>query len=98
MGVLHFIRFFGGVLFYFIFFFFLGVFFFSFLLPPPSPSASPAGRGPYRFPFCGSRQNTKFSRRSNLALHLAPNREIHGEITNSVWMRLDKKKKEKLGS
>ena len=29
----------------------------------------------------------------NLALHLAPNREIHGEITYSMWMRLDKKKK-----
>jgi hypothetical protein len=98
MGVLHFIRFLGGFIFFIFYFFSKGVFSFLFFSHPPSPSASPAGRGPYRFPFCGSRQNTKFSRRSNLALHLAPNREIHGEITNSVWMRLDKKKKEKLGS
>jgi hypothetical protein len=97
MGVLHFIRFFEGFLFYFIFRKKrMGGGFFS---PPLWPSLRISRHQCVSTMSCivshfvEAVKIPNLVQGPNLALHLAPNREIHGEITYSMWMRLDKKKK-----
>ena len=105
MGVLHFIRFFEGFLFIFFFFFEKENGGFSFLPPSGLLSASVAisvwalstmsSMSCIVSHFVEAVKIPNLVEGPNLALHLAPNREIHGEITYSMWMRLDKKKKKK---